>query len=112
MSNFKSQVYDKITGIKHVLRFVIKISICIFVLFFITQNEQAQSKKYDFSAVDKIIDNAITAQAFPSAVLLVGNSKEILYQNAYGRLTYDDDAKPTTLKTIYDLASVTKVIAT
>jgi CubicO group peptidase (beta-lactamase class C family) len=72
----------------------------------------SQQKKYDFTPVDKIIDNAIAAQTFPSAVLVVGNSKEILYENAYGRLTYDDDAKPTTLKTIYDLASVTKVIAT
>lgn len=84
----------------------------ILSLLFLANTLFSQSKKYDFSSVDKIIDNAITAQTFPSAVLLVGNSKEILYQNAYGRLTYDDDAKPTSLKTIYDLASVTKVIAT
>ena len=72
----------------------------------------AQQKKYDFSAVDELIDNAIRDRVFPSAVLVVGDSNNIIYQNAYGRLTYDDDAKPTTMNTIYDLASVTKVIAT
>jgi len=43
---------------------------------------------------------------------VVGNSKGIIYQNAYGRLTYGEKSPATTMKTIYDLASVTKVIAT
>ncbi len=72
----------------------------------------SQQKKLDFSPVDEIIENAIRDRNFPSAVLIVGDSNSIIYQNAYGRLTYDDDAKPTTMNTIYDLASVTKVIAT
>lgn len=67
---------------------------------------------YDFSPVDKLIEDGIQSRAFPSAVLVVGNKDGILYQNAYGRLTYDDGSKPTGLNTIYDLASVTKVIAT
>lgn len=71
----------------------------------------SQIKSHDFTLADKIIEDAIDQHAFPSAVLVVGNSKEIIYQNSYGRLTYEDDAKPTTLRTIYDLASVTKVIA-
>jgi CubicO group peptidase (beta-lactamase class C family) len=72
----------------------------------------SQPKKYDFSTVDRIIDDAVAERVFPSAVLVVGDSNDVIYQNAYGRLTYDDDARPTTLSTIYDLASVTKVIAT
>lgn len=84
----------------------------ILCLFIAINPVYTQNKKFDFSTVDDIINNAITERAFPSAVLVVGNEKGIIYQNAYGRLTYDDDAKPTTLNTIYDLASVTKVIAT
>jgi len=72
----------------------------------------SQNKTYDFKQVDNIIENGIKNHSFPSAVLVVGNSNGVIYQNAYGRLTYDDDAKSTTLRTIYDLASVTKVIAT
>ena len=71
----------------------------------------SQKKKYDFSPVDAIIENAINTHDFPSAVLVVGDSNDVIYQNSYGRLTYEDDAKTTTMSTIYDLASVTKVIA-
>lgn len=66
----------------------------------------------DFKEVDRLIEDGIRSQAFPSAVLVVGNSKGIIYQNAYGRLTYGEESEATTLRTIYDLASVTKVIAT
>jgi len=59
-----------------------------------------------------MIEDGIRSQAFPSAVLIVGDSRQVIYENSYGRLTYDDNAEITTLRTIYDLASVTKVIAT
>lgn len=84
----------------------------ISLFFLLASLTFGQNKTYDFSTIDKLIDNAITNRAFPSAVLLVGNSKGvIIYQNAYGRLTYDDDSKPASMNTIYDMASVTKVIA-
>lgn len=83
----------------------------LFLVLLICLSASAQ-KKYDFSSVDRIIESGIQERAFPSSVLVVGNDKEIIYENSYGRLTYDDDAKVTTLRTIYDLASVTKVIAT
>jgi CubicO group peptidase (beta-lactamase class C family) len=90
-----------------------KISVFLFfVLLIIPQESAFSQKKYDFSSVDRIIENAIKERAFPSAVLVVGNDKEVIYENSYGRLTYDDDSKVTTLRTIYDLASVTKVVAT
>ncbi len=81
------------------------------VLLTVFASVHSQQKKFDFSAVDVIIEDAIRNRDFPSAVLVVGDSNSILYQNAYGRLTYEDDAKANTMNTIYDLASVTKVIA-
>jgi len=69
------------------------------------------SQKKDFSSVDKLIGNAISNRTFPSAVLLVGKDNDVIYQNSYGRLTYDDTSRPASMNTIYDLASVTKVIA-
>lgn len=92
--------------------FVVIQRFTVFILIFLYTTITAQNKTYDFSGVDNIIENGIKTHAFPSAVLVVGNSSGIIYQNAYGRLTYDDTAKATTLRTIYDLASVTKVIAT
>jgi CubicO group peptidase (beta-lactamase class C family) len=93
------------------LAFVIRhLALCFLVLLTVSYVSAQNSK--DFSAVDKIIEDGIRSQAFPSAVLVVGNSKGVIYENAYGRLTYDESSTVTTLRTIYDLASVTKVIAT
>ncbi|RPI13314.1 MAG: class A beta-lactamase-related serine hydrolase [Ignavibacteriae bacterium] len=85
---------------------------CLIALLIALQPLFAQNKKYDFSKVDEIITDAISVRAFPSAVLVVGNSKGMIYQNTYGRLTYDEDEKTASFNTLYDLASVTKVIAT
>jgi CubicO group peptidase (beta-lactamase class C family) len=81
------------------------------VLLALVQLSLAQNKTYNFSAVDKLIEDGIKSQAFPSAVLVIGNSNGVIYQNAYGRLTYGEESQLTTMRTIYDLASVTKVIA-
>jgi len=62
-------------------------------------------------AVD-LLHEAIAARATPGAVLLAGSSREILLEQACGRLTYTDDAPPVTPSTIYDLASLTKVLVT
>lgn len=91
--------------------FIKNVGIFLFALL-TTVTAFTQQKTYDFSSIDAIIEDGIRSQAFPSAVLIVGNSKGIIYQNAYGRLTYDESSPLTTLRTIYDLASVTKVIAT
>lgn len=85
---------------------------CLIALLTLFFQLSAQQKTYDFSQVDKIIEGGLQSQAYPSAVLVVGNSKGIIYQNAYGRLTYGEESPLTTMRTIYDMASVTKVIAT
>ncbi|HRE09919.1 MAG TPA: serine hydrolase domain-containing protein [Ignavibacteria bacterium] len=88
----------------------------ILIVFTVLSNfcaiAESSSSAGDFTSVDRLIENGITSGAYPSAVLVVGNSKGIIYQNAYGRLTYGEKSPATTMKTIYDLASVTKVIAT
>ena len=66
----------------------------------------------DFSAAARLIDDAVAARAFPAASIEVGTGAGPLWQHAAGRLTYDDDAASTTPDTIFDLASLTKVIAT
>ena len=66
----------------------------------------------DFSGVSRLIDEAVAARAFPAATVEVGTHARPLWQHAAGRLTYDDDAAATTPETIFDLASLTKVIAT
>jgi len=65
-----------------------------------------------FAAVDKIIQKGITDSAFPGAVLLIAQNGIILHKKAFGYLIYDPASPPMQTNTIFDLASVTKVIAT
>lgn len=63
-------------------------------------------------AVDAIIQNDIKAKHYPGAVLIIGQPGKTLWAKAYGNHTYDLNSKSVTLNTIFDLASVTKVVGT
>jgi CubicO group peptidase (beta-lactamase class C family) len=65
-----------------------------------------------FADVAAIIERGIGQRAFPAATVEVGSDEGVLWQQAFGRLDYDPSARHTTLSTIFDLASLTKVIAT
>ena len=59
-----------------------------------------------------LIDGACAAHAFPAAAIEVGRRAGPLWQETFGTLSYDAGAAAVTLDTIFDLASLTKVIAT
>jgi CubicO group peptidase (beta-lactamase class C family) len=64
------------------------------------------------AAIDAILRKAIADRVFPGAVVEVGRTSAPLLTRAAGTLSYDDAANKVTPATIYDLASLTKVIAT
>ena len=66
----------------------------------------------DFTPVDRLLEEFRERGAFPGGVLAVGDSRELVYLHPFGRLTHDADAPPVTAETLYDLASLTKVVAT
>lgn len=66
----------------------------------------------DLQRVDGIVAKAIADSAFPGAQLAVVKDGLLVYDKSYGRLTYDPASNPVEEGTMYDLASVTKVIAT
>ena len=63
-------------------------------------------------AVDAIIEQAIADGNIPGAVLIVGHNGKVVYRKAYGRRALEPKREPMTLDTVFDLASLTKVIAT
>jgi len=65
-----------------------------------------------FTLARNVVSGAIGRHAFPGAVVETGTSREVRWHEAMGQVTYDDDAPATTLDTIFDLASLTKVVAT
>jgi CubicO group peptidase (beta-lactamase class C family) len=54
----------------------------------------------------------VAAKAFPAAVIEVGNSTQPLWTEAFGRLAFDPGAAAARQDTVFDLASLTKVLAT
>ena len=66
----------------------------------------------DFSALDSVVQQGIDHKEYPGAVLMIGKGDDVLYQKAYGRYTFEPDAKPMTMDTLFDMASVSKVVGT
>ncbi|MGH9587360.1 MAG: serine hydrolase domain-containing protein [Acidobacteriaceae bacterium] len=65
-----------------------------------------------FAAAQTVLEEAIAARAFPGAAYGVMLNGEIVALGAAGRFTYDSASPEVTPSTIFDLASVTKVVAT
>jgi CubicO group peptidase (beta-lactamase class C family) len=65
-----------------------------------------------FSAAARVLGQAVEAKVFPAAVVEVGDATRPLWRQAFGRLTFDEGATQTADDTIFDLASLTKVLAT
>ena len=65
-----------------------------------------------FERAAAVVQQGHEEGAYPAAVVEVGTSREMLWRQPFGRLDYDDDSAATQVGTIFDLASLTKVIAT
>lgn len=59
-----------------------------------------------------VLSRAVQQRAFPGAAFAVLRNGETILQGAVGRFTYDETSDDVTLSTIFDLASVAKVVAT
>jgi uncharacterized protein YbbC (DUF1343 family)/CubicO group peptidase (beta-lactamase class C family) len=64
------------------------------------------------TVVDSIISDAIAQQQIPGAVLIVGHDGRVAYRKAYGDRALEPRRETMTLDTIFDCASLTKVVAT
>ena len=65
-----------------------------------------------FAAAAEFVRQALATRAFPAASVEVGSRENIAWREAFGTLSYDEGAAATTEDTIFDLASLTKVIST
>lgn len=61
--------------------------------------------------IDSLAQDAITRHATPGCVVLVARNGKIVWDKAYGHMTYEE-TEPVRTDDLYDLASVTKICAT
>ena len=73
----------------------------------------AQAQTFTNAAVlDGVIEQAVRDQLIPGAVVLIGHDGKVVYNKAYGSRALVPAREPMTLDTIFDAASLTKVVAT
>ena len=64
------------------------------------------------AGIDDLVDAAIEAGELQGVVILVWHRGQTVYQRAYGQRAIRPAREPMTVDTIFDLASLTKVVAT
>ena len=84
-------------------------ALCVFARFPLPAPAQTFSASAN---LDSTIEQAIHEDRIPGAVLFVGHAGQIVHRKAYGRRAVVPHAEPMTADTIFDCASLTKVIAT
>lgn len=66
--------------------------------------------------IDRLVEAAIASQKqgshIPGAVVLVGRGKEVIFRKAYGKRALEPSVEEMTIDSIFDMASLTKPIAT
>ncbi len=84
----------------------------ILLLLACTAGLWAQPGFFGAAAEDEQINQAVQDGLIPGAVLLVGHDGQVVYRKAYGQRSLIPAREPMTVDTIFDAASLTKVVAT
>lgn len=80
-------------------------ALCIFPVVLFGQHPE--------TIIDSAVTEVIRKGAFPGAVVVIGTGSEILYSRGFGHFTWDPTSNvPSPDRTVFDLASLTKVVAT
>jgi len=72
----------------------------------------AEIDRVRLARIGTLVEDAMRDGQLPGAVVLVGHAGETVYERAFGARVASGTTEPMTLDTIFDLASLTKVVAT
>jgi uncharacterized protein YbbC (DUF1343 family) len=75
------------------------------------RNDKAP-RALSFSNLDEIMTTAVSRGTIPGGVLLIGHDGQVVYRKAFGMRSLEPTREPMTTDTIFDIASMTKCIAT
>lgn len=74
--------------------------------------EMPMTREGRWGAVDRAVEEAVQKGATPGGVVLIGHGGNVVYRKAFGLQMIEPVRVPASLDTIFDLSSLTKVIAT
>lgn len=78
----------------------------------VSANAPIASPRSAFSSIDEIMNDAVARGIIPGGVVLIGHNGKVAYRKAFGSRSLDPAKEAMTVDTIFDLASLTKCIAT
>ncbi|HEX2788211.1 MAG TPA: serine hydrolase [Ignavibacteria bacterium] len=88
------------------------ISFFLLTFFITSHNTSFSSDSTAETQIDNFISNGVMSSVFPGGQLLIAKSGIVIYDKVFGSYTYDENSPHVTKSTLYDLASLTKVVAT
>jgi CubicO group peptidase (beta-lactamase class C family) len=74
--------------------------------------EEAGMSSPRLAEIERTVDEALAARKMPGCVVLIARHGKIVFLRAYGRRSLEPAESPMTTDTVFDLASLTKPIAT
>src|SRR5215471_2369866 len=89
-----------------------RLALCLFLLLAFARSDDAERNDVRFAVVDDICQRAVAAGEIPGAVVLVGHKGDVVYRRAFGLRSIEPRREPMTMDTIFDVASLTKSVAT
>ena len=92
--------------------FVFRISCLLFCCLLLSSCQSDRAYRARLAQIDGVVQAEIQAGNFPGAVVLVGKGKKVLYWKAFGLAISEPVQEPMQKDTIFDLASMTKPLAT
>ena len=92
---------------RQTLRPVLFLSLFLLICSFANAQEAPELR-----GIDDIIESSIQANQIPGAVVLVGHGGKVVYRKAYGNKSLEPVRQKMTEDTIFDMASLTKCMAT
>ncbi|GFO58067.1 metal-dependent hydrolase [Geomonas silvestris] len=82
------------------------------LLFFLAISLASSCFAADTARIDALVADAMARNLVAGAVVLIGSHDRVLFERAYGRVGAAPEARAMTVDTVFDVASLTKVVAT
>ena len=92
--------------------FIVLVSLCLLIPGVAQSPNASRSKGAAFKDLDAMMQKTVADGNIPGGVLLVGHNGKVIYRKAFGSRSLEPTHEPMTVDTIFDLASLTKCIAT
>ncbi len=84
----------------------------IFTVVTVTSASSQVLREEQLTPISEIAKRAVQAGKIPGAVILIGHEGKVVYRHVFGMSALKPKKHPMTIHTIFDVASLTKVIAT